>query len=59
MKLPGRVVAELVGGLVAIIGAFTVYFLGVHDRFWIGLCIGGGGILLGYAALTLSQMQEK
>ena len=59
MKLSPRVVAELVGGLLALISAFAMYFLGVSDRLWIGLCIGAGCILMGAAALTLSQMQEK
>ena len=59
MKLPGRVIAELIGGIVAISCAFAVYFAGLQDRMWMGLCIGAGCILLGAAALSLSQMQEK
>lgn len=58
-KLPGRVIAELVGGLAAIAAAFAAYFSGATDRFWIGLFVGIGCILLGYAALTISQIQEK
>jgi hypothetical protein len=59
MNLSGRVIAELLGGLIAIACAFAVYFLGVSDRFWIGACIGIGCILLGAAAFTLSQQQER
>ena len=58
MKFNGRVIAELVGGLIAITSAFAAYFSGAAG-FWIGVCVGGGCILLGAAALTLSQMQEK
>ena len=59
MNLSGRVIAELLGGLIAISCAFAAYFLGVSDRIWIGLCIGIGCILLGSAAFTLSQQQER
>ena len=58
MKFNGRVIVELVGGLVAIVSAFVAYFSG-SPGFWIGLFVGGGCILLGAAALSLSQMQEK
>ncbi|HEY6227611.1 MAG TPA: hypothetical protein VI282_10865 [Verrucomicrobiae bacterium] len=58
MKLNGRVIAELVGGLIAITSAFVAYFSG-SAGFWIGLFVGGGCILLGAAALSLSTMQEK
>jgi hypothetical protein len=59
MKLSHRVIAELSGGMVAIMAAFALYFAGTQDRLWMGICIGGGCILLGAAALTLSQLQEK
>jgi hypothetical protein len=59
MKLSARIIAELVGGILAICCAFAVYFLGLQDRLWMGVCIGVGCILLGAAALTLSQIQEK
>ena len=59
MKLSGRVIIELAGGLIAIASAFALYFSGVPDRVWMGICIGGGCILLGAAALTLSTFQEK
>jgi hypothetical protein len=58
MKLSPRVIAELSGGMVAIMAAFALYFAGTQDRLWMGICIGGGCILLGAAALTLSQQQE-
>ena len=58
-KLPTRVIVELVGGMVAIIGAFTLYFSGIPSGFWIGVFVGAGCILLGAAALTISQIQEK
>jgi hypothetical protein len=59
MKIPSRVVVELVGGLLAITGAFVAYFSGLPDGFWIGILVGAGCILLGAAALTISQIQEK
>jgi uncharacterized membrane protein HdeD (DUF308 family) len=58
MRFNGRVIVELVGGLVAIVAAFVAYFSN-FPGLWIGLCVGVGCILLGSAALTLSQMQEK
>jgi hypothetical protein len=58
MKNNGRIIAELVGGLIAITSAFAAYFTGAAG-FWIGMFVGGGCILLGAAALTLSQIQEK
>lgn len=58
MKLSGRVIVELVGGLLAIAAAFTAYFFG-STGFWIGVCLGVGCILLGSAALTVQQFDEK
>jgi hypothetical protein len=59
MKIPGRVLAELIGGLLAIIGAFAAYFSGLPDRFWVGVFVAVGCILLGVAAMSISQIQEK
>ena len=58
MKWTPRIIAEFVGGLLAIAAAFAAYFTGGRG-FWIGVCVGAGCILLGAAALTLSQLQEK
>jgi hypothetical protein len=58
-KLPTRVIVELIGGLLAIAGAFAAYFSGIPSGFWIGSLVGAGCILLGAAALTISQIQEK
>jgi hypothetical protein len=58
-RLTGRIILELVGGAVAMIGAAIAAISSRSDKNWVGLWVGVGCILLGWAAFTISQMEEK
>jgi hypothetical protein len=50
---------ELVGGAVAMVGAAVAAISSASDKTWIGVWVGVGCILLGWAAFTISQLEEK
>ena len=56
--LTGKVVLELIGGGVALIGATTVAVSSNSDKSIIGIFVGIGCVLLGWAAFTISQIEE-
>lgn len=50
---------ELAGGGVAMVGAAVAAISSASDKTWIGVYVGVGCILLGWAAFTISQIEEK
>ena len=54
-----KVILELVGGGAALIGATIVAVSSNADKSMIGLFVGAGCILLGWAAFTISQIEEE
>jgi hypothetical protein len=58
-KLTGRIIMEMVGGAVAMVGAAIAAISSASDKTWIGVWVGVGCILLGWAAFTISQLEEK
>ena len=55
----GKVILELAGGAVAMAGATVVAFSSNTDKSMIGIFVGVGCILLGWAAFTISQIEEE
>lgn len=58
-RLTGRVILEIGGGAVAMIGAAIAAISSASDKTWVGVWVGVGCILLGWAAFTISQLEEK
>lgn len=57
-RLTGKVVLELIGGGIAMTGATIVAISSNSDKSLIGIFVGVGCILLGWAAFTISQIEE-
>jgi hypothetical protein len=58
-RLTGKVILEMFGGGVAMIGAAIAALCSTSDRSWIGVYVGVGCILVGWAAFTFSQIEEE
>ena len=58
-RLTGKVILEVTGGAVAMIGAAVAAISSTSDKTWIGVYVGVGCILLGWAAFTISQIEEE
>ena len=58
-KLTTKVVVELTGGALALGGAALAAISSQYPRWWIGVYVGVGCILFGWAAFTISQIEEK
>lgn len=58
-RLTGKVILELVGGGIAMLGATIAALSSTSDKSWIGVYVGVGCILLGWAAFTISQIEEE
>lgn len=57
-KLTGKVVLELIGGGVALVGATIVAVSSNSDKSIIGIFVGVACVFLGWAAFTISQIEE-
>jgi hypothetical protein len=57
-RLPGKVLLELFGGLVAMTGATIAAVSSNSNKSMIGIYIGVACILLGWAAFTISQIEQ-
>jgi hypothetical protein len=49
----------LLGGGIAMTGAIIAAISSRSEKGWIGIYVGIGCILLGWAAFTISQIEEK
>jgi hypothetical protein len=58
-RLTGKVLLELLGGGVAMTGATIAAISSNSDKSIIGVYVGVGCILLGWAAFTISQIEEE
>ena len=58
-RLTGKMVMDIVGGAVAMIGAAIAAISSASDKTWLGVWVGVACILLGWAAFTFSQLEEK
>ncbi len=58
-RLTGKVIMEVFAGGLAMAGAAIAAISSSSDKLWIGVYIGVGCILLGWAAFTISQIEEK
>lgn len=58
-RLTGKIIMEIAGGGIAMVGAGIAALSSTSDKTWIGVYIGVGCILLGWAAFTISQIEEK
>lgn len=50
---------EMAAGAVAMVGAAVAALSSSSEKAWIGVWVGVGCILLGWAAFTISQIEEK
>jgi hypothetical protein len=58
-RFNAKVVLELAGGGIAMTGATITAVSSNWERSWIGIFVGVGCILLGWAAFTISQIEEN
>jgi hypothetical protein len=58
-RLTGKMIMELVGGGVAMTGATIAAISSNSEKSMIGVYVGVGCILLGWAAFTISQIEEN
>jgi hypothetical protein len=58
-RLTGKVIMELLGGGVAMTGATIAAISSNSEKSMIGVYVGVGCILLGWAAFTISQIEEN
>lgn len=57
-RLTGKILMELIGGLVAMSGATIAAISSNSSKSMVGVYIGVGCILLGWAAFTISQIEQ-
>jgi hypothetical protein len=58
-RLSGKIILELIGGALAMTGAGVAAISSSSDKLRIGVYIGIACIFLGWAAFTVSQLEEK
>jgi hypothetical protein len=58
-RLTGKVLMELFGGGVAMTGATIAAISSNSEKSMVGVYVGVGCILLGWAAFTISQIEEN
>lgn len=58
-RFTGKVILELIGGAAAFSGATIAAISSNSDKSMIGIYVGVGCILLGWAAFTISQIEES
>jgi hypothetical protein len=57
--LSGKIILELVGGTAAFVGATVASISSNSDKSMTGIYVGVGCIFLGWAAFTISHIEES
>jgi hypothetical protein len=58
-RFTGKFLMEIGGGAVAMIGAVIAAISSASDKTWFGVYVGVGMIVVGWAAFSISQIEEK